>query len=79
MMQVKVFTGYTMCELEREVNEFLADHPVSVENIQYRTTGNGMHTLIHNVMIVYDPTMARLDANNVEYYKNKKAKAGETE
>lgn len=79
MKQVKVFTGYAMSDLEREVNEFLAFHPVSVEDIQYSTTGNGVRTLIYSAMIVYDSSYASLDAENIEYYKNKKSKAGETE
>ncbi len=78
MKKIKIFADTNDVVVEEAVNEFLVDHPVSVEDIQYRMSDDGKYSVMHSVMIVYDPMMARLDKRDRSYY-DKVIKAGETE
>lgn len=78
MKQIKIFEHGSEMVLEEYVNQFLADHPASVSDIQYRMSDDGKYSLMYSVMIVYDPSMARVDKQEREYYE-RKAKAGESE
>lgn len=77
MKKIKIFEHGSEMILEECVNRFLAEHPVSVTDIQYSvTTWNG--NLNYSVMIVYDPTFAKVDKREREHYERVN-KAGESE
>lgn len=77
MKKIETFVHGSERILEEYVNRFLAEHPVSVDDIQFRvTTWNGH--LNYAVMIVYDPTLAKADEQGREHYERVN-KAGESE
>lgn len=78
MKKIKIFEHGSEMILEEYVNQFLAEHPVSVSDIQYRMSDDGKYSLMYSVMIVYDPTLAKDDKREREYYKRVN-KAGESE
>lgn len=77
MKKIKIFEHGSEMILEEYVNRFLAEHPASVSDIQY-STGYHNHNLIYSVMVVYDPTFAKADKREREYYERVN-KAGESE
>lgn len=79
MKQVKIFKYSSEIVLEEAVNEFLADHPVSAEDIQYRMSDDGKYSVIYSAMIVYDPEYGNVDMRVREHHQKEKTKAGETE
>lgn len=54
MKKIKIFDHKNEMVLEEDVNRFLADHPASVSDIQYRMSDDGKYSLMHSVMIIYE-------------------------
>lgn len=77
MKKIKIFKHGNEMILEEYVNQFLAEHPVSVSDIQYRMPDDGKYSLMYSVMIVYDPTLAKADKREREHYE-RVVKAGES-
>lgn len=76
MKQIKIFEHASEMVLEEYVNRFLAEHPVSVDDIQFRVVAHPHLTYI--AMVVYDSTLAKLDKWERECYERVN-KAGESE
>lgn len=79
MKKIKVFTHCTHAVLEEAVNKFLAEHPVSVEDIQFRMSDDGKYSVIYSVMIVYDTEYAKIDARVYERHVREMNEAGESD
>lgn len=58
MKKVKMFANIDCHVLEDKVNEFTAEHPASITDIQYRVIYNDCSkSPIHCAMIVYDTSL----------------------
>lgn len=57
MKQIRIFTNGSMFDLSEEVNDFIKNNKMEIQDIQYSTTSSGWFiatTQQHSAMVVWE-------------------------